>query len=137
MVERIFALMEANAISQYKLAKEIGLPTSIFTNWKNGKASPSSQVIVKLAQYFNVTTDFLLGLEPPKEQVLTAQETELLTEFRKLKAGITRKFFIEIAKTQIALCALNDKDNEKYEDCELVEKMDKKGQKSFQIVSKK
>ena len=44
------------------VAKELGIPSGSVTAWKQG-ATPRSATLHKLAQYFDVTVDYLLGKE--------------------------------------------------------------------------
>lgn len=53
------------------VAKEIGLSSGSVTFWKNGKI-PKSDTLKKIADYFGVTVDFLLGDD--KNQVFDATE---------------------------------------------------------------
>ena len=50
-------------ISQQKLAKEIGVTQKAIDFWEKGINEPKASYIVKLAIYFKVSTDYLLGLE--------------------------------------------------------------------------
>lgn len=45
--------------------KELGISTSKGTAWKNG-STPNGEILSKLAAYFNVTTDYLLGNDTSK-----------------------------------------------------------------------
>ena len=60
-IDRILALMKEEKITANALATELGLPNSAFSEWKRRKARPSVDVIIKIADYFDVTTDYLLG----------------------------------------------------------------------------
>ena len=48
-------------ITKTKLADEIGVSTGTIKNWQSGKTEIPASKLVALAQYFNVTTDYLLG----------------------------------------------------------------------------
>lgn len=48
-------------ISCKKAAEEIGLSNSITTKWKKTGATPTGDTLHKIASYFGVTTDYLLG----------------------------------------------------------------------------
>ena len=61
MIEKIICLMEQNKISANKLTTELHLPNSAITEWKKGKAKPSVDALIKIANYFNVSIDYLLG----------------------------------------------------------------------------
>ena len=47
--------------SPSKVAEEIGLSRPAVSSWKTGKAKPSDVTILKIAEYFNVSIDYLLG----------------------------------------------------------------------------
>ena len=61
--ERLKALRIENELSQVQLAKETGLSKSAISFWEAGERQPSAPAIITLAKYFQVTTDYLLGLE--------------------------------------------------------------------------
>lgn len=54
-------LLEEKQISANKMAKDLGLGSSAYTHWKNRGNLPSGDVIQKLADYFDISTDYLLG----------------------------------------------------------------------------
>ena len=45
------------------IAEEVGLPASCFTFYLKGERVPTVESMVKIADYFNCSTDYLLGLE--------------------------------------------------------------------------
>jgi len=60
LINRILKLLDENGVKGTHLALEIGLAKNAISEWKKGKAKPSTDSIIKLAKYFNVTTDYLL-----------------------------------------------------------------------------
>jgi len=52
--------MAENNITAKCLTTELELSNSSITDWKKGKARPSTDAIIKIADYFEVSTDFLL-----------------------------------------------------------------------------
>ncbi|MDE7082887.1 MAG: helix-turn-helix domain-containing protein [Clostridia bacterium] len=50
-------------ISQTELANQLGVSKQCISNWENDNIQPSIDMLIKLADYFKVTTDFLLGLD--------------------------------------------------------------------------
>lgn len=60
-------LRKQRKISQTKLAKILHVSQQTVTAWETGKAEPSSSAISSLADYFNVTTDYLLGRPEKKD----------------------------------------------------------------------
>jgi len=50
-------------LTQVQLAKETGLSQTAIANWENEKRIPNINAIIIFAKFFNVTADYLLGLE--------------------------------------------------------------------------
>lgn len=63
---RIANLRKQNGMSQFQLAKVIGIATSTLGMYETNKRTPSPKVLEKIAHYFSVSTDYLLGLNPQK-----------------------------------------------------------------------
>lgn len=61
--ERIKALRMEKGVGQNKLAKDLSLSNASISYWETGKQIPSAEVVYKLAKYFNVSADYLLGLK--------------------------------------------------------------------------
>ena len=57
---RFKALCEERQISVYRACTDIGLNRSAVAKWKDG-GKPNGTTAAKLADYFGVTTDYLLG----------------------------------------------------------------------------
>jgi transcriptional regulator with XRE-family HTH domain len=57
---RFRALCEQNHVSVYRACTDIGLNRSAVAKWKNG-GKPNGSTAARLAEYFGVTTDYLLG----------------------------------------------------------------------------
>jgi len=53
-------LREARKINQKELGEIFGVAQNTISNWENGTREPDNETIIKLAEYFNVSTDFLL-----------------------------------------------------------------------------
>ncbi len=60
---RLKELRIENGLSQQKLAKEINVTQKAIDFWEKGINEPKASYIIKLAKYFKVTTDYLLGVE--------------------------------------------------------------------------
>ena len=65
--QRFRDLRKQKRMSQTELAKSAGVSQTTVTAWETGKAEPSSSAVSKLADIFNVTTDYLLG-RPDKQE---------------------------------------------------------------------
>ena len=60
-LERTLKLIEREKISKNKLLTDLGLGKNSFVNWSERGTIPSAETIEKIADYFGVTTDYLLG----------------------------------------------------------------------------
>lgn len=63
--ENLNKLCEKRVIKLTPLLKELKISTGNITRWKNGSV-PNSSTLIKLAEYFGVSTDELLGV-PDKD----------------------------------------------------------------------
>lgn len=64
------SLCKKNGKKASVVAAELGINKSNVSNWKNNGYTPRGEALQKIADYFGVTTDFLLGNEktPPVNQ---------------------------------------------------------------------
>lgn len=62
MGDRIKALRNERGVGQNKLAQDICVSNASISYWETGKQEPTAEAIFKLAQYFDVSADYLLGL---------------------------------------------------------------------------
>lgn len=85
-------LREARGITQTELAKQLGVVRSTICFYESEQHSPTPEMLIKLADFFGVTVDYLLGREDeapasvhtPTTSEHTEAERELLTLFREL-----------------------------------------------------
>lgn len=76
--QRLKEMREEAGLSMLQLAKEIGVSDAAVCKWENGLAEPKITYLVRLAEYFDCTLDYLTGKEdgyastPSKVTVLTA-----------------------------------------------------------------
>lgn len=59
---RISELRRKRNLTQADLADRLNMSTSSIAMWEVGKRDPDSEKLTELANFFNVTTDYLLGL---------------------------------------------------------------------------
>lgn len=59
-VQRIIELMKQHDLTAKKFTSEAGLSSSAITEWKKGKSKPSAKNLQKVADYFDVSIDYLL-----------------------------------------------------------------------------
>lgn len=58
---RVKELREKAGLSMDQMAKQLGVTKSRINMWENNGTVPRMNVLIELAKFFNVTTDFLLG----------------------------------------------------------------------------
>ena len=61
--DRLKQLRVQNNITQKKLADILNVSQNAVYNWENGKCEPSIDMLKKIANYFDVSFDYLIGLE--------------------------------------------------------------------------
>lgn len=81
-------------LSQAQLAEVLGITQDSISLWEKGKRVPDTQYVVKLADFFGVSTDYLLGRSDelgyvtvqssPTVPALADDEAQLLALFRKM-----------------------------------------------------
>lgn len=60
--ERLMELRKERGLSQATVAKDLGVSLGIVCYWETNKSDPTAGNIAKVARYFNVSADYLLGL---------------------------------------------------------------------------
>lgn len=98
IVDRLLALMDERNLKPAQITRELGISGSSFTDWKKGKGSPSLDVVVKFADYFNVSLDFIVRGEDFKDpfadnslEASNGRERQCLKKFRKLNTALQDK----------------------------------------------
>lgn len=74
---RLKVLREEAGYSQYSFAAAFGCAQSTVGSWEAGRREPSIDTILKLADFFHVTTDYLLGRTDERKVYITENPPEL------------------------------------------------------------
>lgn len=61
--ERLKELRRDAELSQDQLAKAVGLTHTAIGLWEQNKRVPNLDAVIALAKYFNVSLDYIAGLE--------------------------------------------------------------------------
>jgi transcriptional regulator with XRE-family HTH domain len=92
--ERLVEVRERNGYTRKRLAEELGKPYATITKYENGEREAGSGYLISIAEKFNVTTDYLLGIEDDQ-----SAETEKSPAPAEAETGeITREMSIELLK---------------------------------------
>lgn len=65
--KRIKELRGNKGLSMDQLASELGITKSRVNMWENNGTIPRGEVLIQLARFFHVTTDYLLGNDDTSE----------------------------------------------------------------------
>lgn len=63
MKERLIQLRKEKGVTLKEVANNIGVTVSAYSNYEQGIRMPSVDIICKICKYFDITSDYLLGLE--------------------------------------------------------------------------
>lgn len=77
------AICDKKGLKPNPVAQACGASNNSATKWKKG-SSPNSEIVVKLANYLNVSTDYLLLGSEAKAIVLSDDERSLLDNYTQL-----------------------------------------------------
>ena len=59
--DNLIELRKINNMSQEDLASQIGVSRQTLSKYETGENDIPTQILIKLADYYNTTTDYLLG----------------------------------------------------------------------------
>lgn len=63
ITNRFQELRKSRNLTQEQLAKTLGIKRENVSRWENGIAEPNRKNLIKLAKFYDVTTDYLLKIE--------------------------------------------------------------------------
>lgn len=89
MLENLKVLRENARITQKQLADAIGVSQQSINKYENHNIEPDIQTLIKIADYFHTSVDFLIGHAdyPVDEGSLSLEEASLLKAYQ----GLSRK----------------------------------------------
>lgn len=87
--DRIKDLRKDAGYNRTLFAQKIGIPQTTLRNYENGEREPGHNFLITIAKEFNVTVDYLLGLDQ-KEKPATTEGNEL--------DPVRRQFYEKIIK---------------------------------------
>lgn len=90
-------LRTARSLTQKELAQELKYSQSVISDWEKGATQPTAQAIIALAEFFDVTTDYLLGVYTEEQYSVkhqpSADEQALLHAYRAMPKGKKQALF--------------------------------------------
>lgn len=84
--ERLKELRKSKGWTQVQVAAKMGLTDSVISFYERQERAPSPEVLIKFAELYGVSTDYLLGVEKVDDQHLdvtglSRREIAILKEF--------------------------------------------------------
>ena len=84
ITDRLKSLRNSKKISQKDFAQVLKVSQQTVASWESGRTEPSNTSLKDIADYFNVTTDYLLGRDTAKAPALSDEQTTILKSFDDL-----------------------------------------------------
>ncbi len=75
IIDRIVMLLNEKGVEQKALAEYLGVHPQVITEWKGGRKKSYMKYIDKIAAFFEVSTDYILGNDPIKNELNVELET--------------------------------------------------------------
>ena len=75
--ERLKHLRRSRELNQVQLARGLGVKKQSVSNWENDNIMPSVEMLERVANFFEVTTDYLLGRNEGLDEGLAVDVTGL------------------------------------------------------------
>ena len=105
--ENFEKLCKENNVKPATVSKATGVPTSTLTNWKQGNYTPKQITLQPIADYFNVSVDYLMtGKEPQIDYLYTDENADFLVEVTKMAKD---QVFVERMMKYMSLMKENKK----------------------------
>lgn len=89
---RISQLRTAAGWSQVELSKRLGVTKQTVSNWENENIQPSIEMLVRIAKLFNVSSDYLLGLDDVPQLNVQGLPCDLIAHLSLLINDYKEKF---------------------------------------------
>jgi transcriptional regulator with XRE-family HTH domain len=74
--ERLVELRTSRSLTQDDIGNLVGKTRMAISGWENGRGFPGEEELITLADYFNVTVDYLLGREGAKKHFFDHHDEE-------------------------------------------------------------
>lgn len=92
MLPNLKVLRKEYGISQQQLADSIGVSQPSINKYENHNIEPDFDILMRLADYFNTSVDYIIGyteirhkIEHIEETYLNCEESHLIRQYRSLK----------------------------------------------------
>lgn len=97
MANRLQELREARGIKQLTLAKDLGVKQSTVSGWEHDRRQMDHQTLVKLAEYFDVSIDYILKRDEAAPENEKAPDTaEAVSEAKEFSVEEATQLLVDM-----------------------------------------
>lgn len=89
--DKIKELRISNGMTQVELANALNVSKQCVSNWENNNILPSIDMLIKIAKYFSVSTDYLLCLDNHKYVDVNDLTDTQIAHIRQIIKDISQK----------------------------------------------
>lgn len=88
-MRNLIELRKEQKLTQSNMAEVLGISRQAYSNYEAGKRQPDNEILLKLAEYFNVSVDYLLGRSGKNENAsMSARKGVRIPVLGYVPAGI-------------------------------------------------
>lgn len=108
MYEIFEELCKKNNVTPYRVAKETKIATSTLSDWKSGKSTPKQDKLKLIADFFNVSVDYLMTGKDKRFSEETADELfEILYAEKSIKMCFMKILSLPKEKQEYVISLVN------------------------------
>ena len=89
-------IIESKGITPYRVAKETGLTTVLFTDWKKGKSKPKYDKLKIIADFLGVSVEYLQGIETKQQEILDILDSQHNDESKEIPLSEQEKALLDV-----------------------------------------
>lgn len=93
--ERLYKLRTQKGITQTELSKELNIKQNSYSNWEKRNRQPDYEMLIKIANYFNVSVDYLICNDKKEESKIVKISNELNESEKEKLIQVCKIFFPE------------------------------------------
>ena len=82
--ERLKLLRTSNKLSQVELADKLGVKKQTISNWENDNILPSVEMLIKICKFFNVSSDYMLGIDNKTYIEISGLSVEVISHIQQI-----------------------------------------------------
>lgn len=91
MYEIYCELRDSKGVKDADVAKATGITKSTFSDWKNGRSKPKDEKLLKIANYFEVTLDYLRTGNKSESDLTARDKRDITKDLESIMAKLSNK----------------------------------------------